>query len=185
MWLMDLVITGWKSNRRNLFMEVIKIRRSVREFTNEDISDSDIRKIIEAGICAPSARNQQPWEFIVIRDKNILNKLSEKLSPLYAKSNVSIILCIRKDILKTPLMASQDMGACMQNMLLEATNLKIGSCWIGTYPDPIRMGYLSTVLNIPADIEPFCGLALGYPVDKEIFKEVERKATIHYNRYNA
>ena len=91
----------------------------------------------------------------------------------------------KKYILKTPLMASQDMGACMQNMLLEATNLKIGSCWIGTYPDPIRMGHLSTVLNIPADIEPFCGLALGYPVDKEIFKEVERKATIHYNRYNA
>ena len=166
-------------------MEVIKIRRSVREFTNEDISDSDIRKIIEAGICAPSARNQQPWEFIVIRDKTILNKLSEKLSPLYAKSNVSIILCIRKDVLKTPLMASQDMGACMQNMLLEATNLKIGSCWIGTYPDPIKMGHLSTILNIPADIEPFCGLALGYPIDKEIFKEVERKAIIHYNIYNA
>ena len=50
-------------------MEVIKIRRSVREFTNEDISDSDIKKIIEAGICAPSARNQQPWEFIVVQDE--------------------------------------------------------------------------------------------------------------------
>ena len=119
-------------------MEVIKIRRSVREFTNEDIPDSDIKKIIEAGICAPSARNQQPWEFIVIRDKSVLNQLSEHLSPLYARSNVSIILCIRKDVLKTPLMASQDMGACMQNMLLEATNLKIGSYWIRISTNPTR-----------------------------------------------
>ena len=166
-------------------MEVIKIRRSVREFTDEDISDDDIRKIIEAGICAPSARNQQPWEFIVIRDKNILNKLSEKLSPLYAKSNVSIILCIRKDVLKTPIMASQDMGACMENMLLEATNLKIGSCWIGTYPDPNRMLPLSTILQIPSDIEPFCGLVLGHPKDLTVFKEVEREAIVHYNKYNA
>ena len=82
-------------------------------------------------------------------------------------------------------MASQDMGACMQNMLLEATNLKIGSCWIGAYPDSVRMLHLSNVLNIPADIDPFCGLALGYPVDQDIFHEVERKAIIHHNHYNA
>ena len=59
-------------------MEIIKKRRSVREFTDEEISDSDIQKILEAGVAAPSAKNQQPWEFIVIRDKNILNKLFQK-----------------------------------------------------------------------------------------------------------
>ena len=134
-----------------MLMDTIRIRRSVREFTNEEISDSDIKKIIEAGICAPSARNQQPWEFIVIRDKNILNKLSEKLSPLYAESKVSIILCMRKNNLKSPTRTPQDMSACMQNMMLEATKLNIGSCWIGTYPDPARMNPLSTILNIPDD----------------------------------
>ena len=78
-------------------MELIKKRRSVREFTDQEISDSDIQKILEAGVAAPSAKNQQPWEFIVIKDKTILNKLSETLSPLYAKSKVTIILCMRKD----------------------------------------------------------------------------------------
>ena len=95
-------------------MELIKIRRSVREFTDEKISDDDIKKIIEAGICAPSAMNQQPWEFIVINDKEILNKLSQHLSPLYAKSKVSIILCMRKTNLKSPTRVAQDMSACMQ-----------------------------------------------------------------------
>jgi nitroreductase len=129
--------------------------------------------------------NQQPWEFIVINDKEILNKLSQHLSPLYAKSSVCIILCMRKNNLKSPTRVAQDMSACMQNMMLEATHLNIGSCWIGTYPDPNRMLPLSTILQIPSDIEPFCGLVLGHPKDLTVFKEVEREAIIHYNKYNA
>ena len=166
-------------------MDVIRNRRSVREFTDQEIKQADIDKIIEAGICAPSAKNQQPWEFIVIDDKNILNKLSEKASLLYAKSKVTIVLCARKYDLKSPLRVAQDMSACMQNMMLEATHLNIGSCWIGTYPDPNRMLPLSTILQIPSDIEPFCGLVLGHPKDLTVFKEVEREAIIHYNKYNA
>ena len=166
-------------------MDVIRVRRSVRVFSDQEILDEDINKIIEAGICAPSAKNQQPWEFIVIKDKNILNKLSEKLSPLYAKSKVTIILCQRKDGLSSPTRVAQDMSACMQNMMLEATKLGIGSCWIGTYPDLERMNPLIEELNIPSNIEPFCGLTLGYPLDENAFKEVKRTAKIHYNRYNA
>ena len=166
-------------------MDVIRLRRSVRVYSDQEILDEDINKIIEAGICAPSAKNQQPWEFIVIKDKSILNKLSEKLSPLYAKSKVTIILCQRKDGLSSPTRVAQDMSACMQNMMLEATHLNIGSCWIGTYPDPNRMLPLSTILQIPSDIEPFCGLVLGHPKDLTVFKEVEREAIIHYNKYNA
>ena len=166
-------------------MDVIRLRRSVRVYSDQEILDEDINKIIEAGICAPSAKNQQPWEFIVIKDKSILNKLSEKLSPLYAKSKVTIILCQRKDGLSSPTRVAQDMSACMQNMMLEATKIGIGSCWIGTYPDPERMNPLIEELNIPSNIEPFCGLTLGYPLNEEAFKEVKRTAKIHYNRYNA
>ena len=166
-------------------MEVIDIRRSVREFSDKKIEKEVINKIIHAGVMAPSAKNQQPWEFIVIEDKNILNKLSETLSPLYARSMVTIILCMRQENLKSPTRREQDMSACMQNMMLEATNLGVGSCWIGTYPDPERMNPLIEILNIPANIDPFCGLVLGYPKNADVFKEVERKAIVHYNKYNA
>lgn len=166
-------------------MEVIDIRRSVREFSDKKIEKEVIDKIIHAGVMAPSAKNQQPWEFIVIDDKNILNKLSETLSPLYAKSMVTIVLCMRKENLKSPTRREQDMSACMQNMMLEATNLGVGSCWIGTYPDPERMNPLIEILNIPANIDPFCGLVLGYPKNADAFKEVERKAIVYYNKYNA
>lgn len=166
-------------------MDVIRLRRSVREFSDKEILETDINTIIDAGISAPSAKNQQPWEFIVLNDKNILNKLSEKLSPLYKKSKVTIILCQRKNDLKSPTRVAQDMSACMQNMMLEATKLGIGSCWIGTYPDPERMNPLAEILNIPSHIEPFCGLVLGYPLNDDAFKEVKREKIVHYNKYNA
>ena len=166
-------------------MEIIKLRRSVREYLDTNISNSDIDKIIEAGTMAPSAKNQQPWEFIVIKDKNTLNKLSEKLSPLYAKSNVTIILCMRDYDLKSPTRTIQDMSACMQNMMLEATHLGIGSCWIGTYPDQERMTPLIEILNIPSNVIPFCGLTLGYPAKADSFKEVSRKAIVYKEKYGA
>ena len=166
-------------------MDVINRRRSVREFSSQEIEQEKIEQIIHAGVMAPSAKNQQPWEFIVINDKNILNKLSETLSPLYSKSKVTIILCQKKDGLKSPTRVAQDMSACMQNMMLEATKLGIGSCWIGTYPDPERMDPLVEVLNIPSNIEPFCGLVLGYPKDSNAFKETKRDKKVHYNKYNA
>ena len=166
-------------------MEIIKLRRSVREYLDKEISDSDIDKIIEAGIMAPSAKNQQPWEFIVIKDKNTLTKLSEKLSPLYAKSNVTIILCMRNDDLFSPTRREQDMSACIENMMLEATYLGIGSCWIGTYPDPERMNPLIEILNIPDNVTPFCGLTLGYPAKEDIFKEVSRKSIVYKEKYGA
>lgn len=166
-------------------MEVINIRRSVRNFSDKEIQDEVIEKIIHAGVMAPSAKNQQPWEFIIIKDREILNKLSENLSPLYAKSKVTIILCMRKDNLLSPTRREQDLSACMQNMMLEATNLGVGSCWIGTYPDPQRMNPMIEILNIPHNIDPFCGLVLGYPLDSEVFKEVPRKAIVHIDKYNA
>ena len=166
-------------------MDVIRMRRSIREFSDKNIAEEEVNKIIEAGICAPSALNQQPWEFIVITDKEVLNKLSESLSPLYRKSNVTIILCQKKDGLKSPTRVCQDMAACMQNMILEATRLGIGSCWIGTYPDPLRMNPIIELLEIPSNLEPFCGLVLGYPLKEDAFKEVVRTAKIHKNKYNA
>ena len=73
----------------------------------------------------------------------------------------------------------------MQNMMLEATHLGVGSCWIGTYPDPERMNPITELLNIPANFDPFCGLVLGYPLKDDAFKEVPRTAKVHYNKYNA
>lgn len=166
-------------------MDIINLRRSIREFSDKEITEESINKILKAGVMAPSAKNQQPWEFIVVKDKEMLKELSNTLSPLYAKSKVTIILCMHKDNLKSPTRASQDMSACMQNMMLEATYLGIGSCWIGTYPDRERMEPLVKLLNIPDNICPFCGLVLGYPLNENSFKEVERTMIVHKEKYNA
>ena len=166
-------------------MKELFTRRSVRKYLSTKVKDEDVQKLLKAAMYAPSAINEQPWEFIVIKDKNTLNKLSEKLSPLYAKSNVTIILCMRDYDLKSPTRTIQDMSACMQNMMLEATHLGIGSCWIGTYPDQERMTPLIEILNIPSNVIPFCGLTLGYPAKADSFKEVSRKAIVYKEKYGA
>ena len=163
--------------------DTIYVRRSIRQFTNQIVSEDIIKKIIEAGICAPSARNQQPWEFIVVDDANLLAKISENGSPLYKLCNKAIILCINNTNLKTPLMVSQDMSACCQNMLLKATELGVGSCWIGTYPHPDRMENIRNCLNIPAHLEPFCGIVLGYPAKEGAFEPISRQAIVHHNQF--
>lgn len=159
------------------------IRRSIREFTDEEVSNEDIMKLIEAGVCAPSAKNQQPWEFIVVDDHELLAKISENGSPLYAKCNKAIILCSNNTNLKTPLMVPQDMAACCENILLKATELKIGSCWIGTHPHPDRIENLRKCLNIPAHLDPFCGIVLGYPKKEGVFSPISRQAIVHKNKF--
>ena len=162
---------------------ILYTRRSIREFSSKEVSDDLILKIIDAGVQAPSAKNQQPWEFIVVNDKNLLKKISENGSPLYAKCDKAIILCFKNYDLKTPHMVIQDMSACCENMLLMATSLGVGSCWIGTYPHEDRKENLRKCLNIPANLEPFCAIVLGYPVQSDAFRMVERQAKIHYNGF--
>lgn len=166
-------------------MKELYIRRSVREFSEKEVSLELVNEIIKAGVMAPSARNQQAWEFIIVSDKALMNKISENASPLYGKANKVIVPCINKSKLLTPGMVTFDLGACIENMLLKATELKIGSCWIGTYPDPTRMQNLIDCLDIPEGIDPVCGIALGYPRNEEAFKEAERSAIIWHNKYNA
>ena len=163
--------------------KILYSRRSVREFSDKEVANDLLLKIIDAGIKAPSAKNQQPWEFIVVDDKNLLDKISENGSPLYAKCNKAIILCFKNYDLKTPHMVIQDMGACCENMLLMATSLGIGACWIGTYPHEDRRQNLRQCLNIPDNLEPFCAIVLGYPAKDDAFKEVSRTAKVYYNRF--
>lgn len=157
-------------------MDIINNRRSVRVFNeNKVISQVDLIKILAAGMMAPSARNQQPWEFIVVRDQAVISNLKKisKGSLAIENSKLVVALIIKSDNdIVSPDFVSQDMAACMQNMLLEATSLKIGSCWIGIYPVKERVESAKKVLK--TDKKVFALLSLGYPKNDEVFKEIDR-----------
>jgi nitroreductase len=146
-------------------------RNSVRKYTNQNIPDKVIETLLKSAMQAPSACNQQPWEFVVIDDRNILDKLSTMSSgALMLKTVHKAIAVIMTDTVKSPGMRTQDCGAATQNILLEATNQNIGSCWIGVYPLENRQLLAKELLNVPENKDVFCLVSLGYPQEE---KEIE------------
>jgi nitroreductase len=150
-------------------MEAIFKRRSVREYLNKDVTDEQIQKILHAGMSAPSAGNEQPWHFVVIKNKQKLEELTQ-LSP-YAKmlnaANLAILVCGDLNRQKHEGYWMIDCAAATENMLLEITHLQLGAVWLGVYPRIERMKYLKEFFNLPANVEAFSMLSIGYPINSE------------------
>ena len=164
-------------------MSLLLERKSTRNFTDKIIEKELITKMLKAAMQAPSANNQQPWEFIVVDDSELLDKLSTASRGAWMLKDVKVAivpLILKGD--KSPHFAVQDLSAATENILLEATNLGIGSVWIGVYPLEDRVNYIEEVLNIKGDKHPFSMIALGYPkYDKETRIRYD-KSRIHYNK---
>lgn len=148
-------------------MKEIYIRRSIREFLDKDVEPEKVEQIIRAAMQAPSAKNQQPWEFYVVKGKQNLEKLS-KFAP-YSKpiagANLAIIVLGNTLNLKSPNYMQHDLGAATQCLLLEATTLGLGTVWNGAGPDNKRMDYLKELYQLPEHLFPFSVIAVGYPKD--------------------
>ena len=162
-------------------------RKSIRKFINKEIEDEKIEKIINAGMQAPSAHNTQPWEFIIVKNRESIEKIAN-MSP-YAKpalngNTVIITVCNMENIekKKTQNWIEQDMSACTQNILLEAVELGLGGVWLGTYPEEDRVNLLKEEFNIPDNHIPFSTIVLGY-CDDYTRENNFNKSKIHYETY--
>lgn len=157
-------------------MNSIFTRRSVRSFSDKEVEADKIEKILRAAMQAPSAGNQQPWEFIVIKGKNNLEKLSH-LS-IYTGSlvgaSIGIVVLSNKDRYRFGEHWEQDLGACTQNILLEATELGLGSVWYGTAPSKERMDFVKNLYSLDDNLLPFAVIAIGYPKDADANKFIDR-----------
>lgn len=120
--------------------EAISTRRSIRHFNSEEVSAQDLKKIIEAGILSPSAHNRQPWHYIVInKDKDLKNKISEVLKANTGEETIQTCNVIKEcssmilvfATIEDEIMDVLSIGASIENMLLEATNINVGTLWIG------------------------------------------------------
>ncbi len=167
-------------------MREIYLRRSVRKYRKDKVSEDIVKKLLHAAMVAPSALNEQPWEFIVVDDEEILNKISQfsNHSSFVKTAPLAVVVLANLDKVKSTLY-TQDLAACTQNLMLEAASFKLGTCWLGTYPKSDRMGYIKELFNLPDNIEPFSVIVVGYPEDENSFKEVDRfnENVIHKNRW--
>ena len=157
-------------------MNSIFKRRSVRSYLDKEVEQEKIEKILKAGMQAPSAMNGQPWEFIVVKGKENLEKLA-KVS-MYGfpieKSNVAIVVLFDKSKTIAPKYWQQDLGAVTQNILLEATELDLGSIWIGVAPDEDKIEYIQKLYNLNDNFIPYSVVGIGYPKTTQANRFIDR-----------
>lgn len=157
-------------------------RVSVRNFLEKEVEDTKIEKLLRAAMASPSAGNQRPWEFYVVKDKEILSKLSDvsAYSGCTKLATVAIVTCYRKQGLLFPAYQEIDMSACCENILLEAVQQKLGAVWLGVAPIKDRMEAVSRILHIPDTLAPFSVIPIGYPLLHKPQEDRFEAERIHY-----
>lgn len=158
-------------------MEAIMSRRSVREFTDEEVTDDLIGKIIEAGRWAPSGLNNQAWRFIVVRDAGTKEDISGRThyGAIIKNAPVLIAVFLDMDSMYDRTKDVQSIGACIQNMLLAIHSIGLGGVWLGEILK--KKEGVNKVLDVPDSYELMAVVALGHPVRKK--RMSERKELTH------
>jgi len=166
-------------------LEAIKTRRSIRKFTDKPVSKDDIDTLLEAAMQAPSAGNQQPWEFIVIDDRKILDAIPKfhPYAEMLKESPIAILVCGKFDATKYCGYWVQDCSAATQNILLSAHGIGLGAVWLGIYPQQERVDGIKDLFGLPGDIYPLSLIALGHPNEKKEPKIRFKKEKIRYNKW--
>ena len=166
-------------------LQAIKTRRSIRKYTSQKIETEKIQEILKAGMQAPSARNLQPWQFVVIDDKEILQKLS--IAHPYGKmingASHAILICGDKTLEKEESYLIQNCCAATQNMLLAVHELGLGAVWLGVQPREKRIDAISDLLKLPANVFPVALLSLGYPDEKKEAEDRYNPVRMHWNSW--
>lgn len=169
-------------------MENILTRTSIRDYTDQPVEDEKIEQMLRAAMAAPTAGNKQPWRFIVIKDKNTLQSISENFKniKMAAKAPLAIVVC---GDLKATFPGEgveywvQDASAATENLLLAAHSLGLGAVWCGIYPIQDRVSLLKEMLDIPEDIMPLNVIPIGYPAEDPAPKDKWKPEEIHYESW--
>ncbi len=167
------------------FQDLILSRRSIRRYTSEKISKEDIETILKAGMTAPSAKNCQPWEFIVVEDRDMLKTISE-VSPhggMLAEASFGIVVCNDTEKAVNFEYGVIDTSAATENLLLSAHGLGLGAVWIGVYPRMERVEKLKEIFHLPSNITPISMAAFGYPLHRKDPANRYDENKIHWEKW--
>ncbi|GAU78617.1 nitroreductase family protein [Fusibacter sp. 3D3] len=160
-------------------------RRSIRKFKDVKLSDALLTEILKAGFAAPTAKNTQLWEFIIVDDMKILNAFKEvhRFSIPLINAGLGILVCGDTSKEDHDGYWIGDCAAAIQNMLIHIEELKLGACWIGVYPNEERMAMLEKALALPEHIKPMGFIAVGHPDEQKGPSERYNPEKIHRNGF--
>ena len=156
-------------------------RVSIRKYQNKLVEEEKITTMLRAAMAAPSAQNQQPWEYYVVTNKEKIVELS-KTSP-YAtcvKEAPLVFVACYRDNLPAPSYAEIDMSASVENLLLQADELGLGAVWIGIAPIEERMENVAKVIGLPDRLSAFALISCGYPGETRPQQNRFEESRVHY-----
>lgn len=157
-------------------------RRSIRKFTEKELSKDVIDKILKSAMYAPSAMNNQAWQFIVIDKRELLDEIMKFIPQEMLKSTqAAILVCGDLNLEKNIDYIQQNCSAATQNIFLAAHGLGLGSCWIGVYPVKETIAGFKKLFNLPEYVLPITLVALGYPAENPVAEERYKTEKVHFN----
>ena len=166
-------------------LKAIFTRRSIRKYTNEPVPDPIIMELLAAAMAAPSAGNEQPWHFIVINDRQILNEIPKfhPYSQMLKEASVAILVCGDVMLEKYTGYWVQDCSAATENILIAVQAKRLGAVWLGIYPIAERVTGMRELLGLPEHVIPFSLVPIGYPAEDKPPADRFDEARVHYNKW--
>lgn len=155
----------------NEVLQTIINRRSIRKYVDQQISEEQVKWMLRAAMNAPSAGNEQPWDFLVITDRDKLKKVPEFHPYSKMLPGAALAILVVADLARAKYEGElqqlwiQDCSAATQNILLVAHSLGLGAVWLAVYPDPPRLNGMRALFNIPEEMVPFSIISIGYPAE--------------------
>jgi len=167
-------------------MNAIYSRRSIRKYKSTPVEEAQIKQVIRAASYAPSAGNERPWHFIVIQNRETLNAFPtfHPFTQMLKEAPVAIVTCADTSAVKYDGMFwIQDMSAAIQNLMLEAENIGLGTCWCGLYPNADFVSRVKEMLSLPEHVIPTAVVALGYPDEAREVPERFIEERVHFEKW--
>jgi len=166
--------------------KAIRTRRSIRKYRPDSVPDDLIEKVIDAARWAPSSHDRQPWEFIIVKNRYTIEKLAKthEYSSFMVDTPLVIAVCV--DQHKSPSLFIQDGSAAIQNLLLAAHAIGLGTCWIAIHNlnFPKSETYVQKLLSIPENIRVIALISIGWPMEKPLpSKRRELSQMVHQEKF--
>lgn len=160
-------------------------RRSIRRYTAEDVPDETVERLLRAAMAAPSAGDQRPWRFVVVREREPLRAIEDfhGYAAMLPGAPVVLVVCGAPEGCRWPEMWSQDCAAATENILIEAEVLGLGAVWVGVHPFAERENGVRELLGIPEHIVPFSLVPVGRPAERKGPSDRYDPSLVHHERW--
>jgi nitroreductase len=166
-------------------MEAILSRRSIRRYTSEPVPQELIKELLEAAMSAPSAANEQPWQFVIIDDRHILDEIPRvhPYASMLKEAFWAIAVCGDLNLEMVSGYWVQDCSAATQNILIAANAKELGAVWLGVYPREERVKAVQKLLGLPEHVIPLGFISIGYPAEKKPPSNRYDESRVHHNQW--